>query len=94
MAITALCSSAILSVPMHTYNLHKIVRCLRVLFQISQSNDKKGNPNNPDLDFLIEIHPDDGFLGGEVHFRISCSIGKSGFRFSKSKSGFPNQMHP
>ena len=21
---------------------------------------------NPDLDFLIEIHPEDGFLGGEI----------------------------
>ena len=49
---------------------------------------------NPDLDFLIEIHPEDGFLGGEIRFRISRSIGKSGFRFWKSKSGFPNQTHP
>ena len=54
---------------------------LQILFQISQSNDKKGNPKNPDLDFLIEIHPEDRFLGGEILFRISCSIGKSGFRF-------------
>ena len=49
--------------------------------RISQSNDKKGNPKNPNLDFLIEIHPKNGFLGGEIHFRISGSIGKSGFRF-------------
>ena len=43
----------------------------------------KGNPKNPDLDFLIEIHPEDGFLGSEIRFRISLSIGKSvfGFRF-------------
>ena len=34
---------------------------LQILFRISQSNDKKGNPKNPDLDFLIEIHPEDGF---------------------------------
>ena len=27
-------------------------------FRISQSNDEKGNPKNPDLDFLIEIHPE------------------------------------
>ena len=28
----------------------------------------KGKSKNPDLDFLIEIHPEDGFLGGEsVH---------------------------
>ena len=65
---------------------------LQVLFRISQSNDKKGNPKNPDLDYLIEIHPEDGFLGGEIRFRISRSIGKSGFR--KSKSGFPNRTHP
>ena len=44
---------------------------LQILFRISQSNDKKGNPKNPDLDFLIEIHPEDGFLGGEIRFRIS-----------------------
>ena len=46
------------------------------------------------MDFLIEIHPEDGFLGGEIRFRISRSIGKSGFRFSKSKSGFLNRTHP
>ena len=54
----------------------------------------KGNPWNLDLDFLIEIHPEDGFLGGEIRFRISRSIGKSGLRFWKSKSGFPNRTHP
>ena len=43
---------------------------------------------------IIEIHPVDGFLGGKIHFQISRSIGKSGFRFSKSKSGFLNRMHP
>ena len=32
---------------------------------------QKGNPWNPDLDFLIEIHPEDGFLGGEIRFRNS-----------------------
>ena len=55
---------------------------------------REGNQKNPDLNFLIEIHPEDGFLGGEIRFRISRSIGKSGFRFWKSKSGFPNQTHP
>ena len=34
------------------------------------------------------------FSGGEIRFRISRSIGKSGFRFWKSKSGFPNRTHP
>ena len=62
---------------------------LEILFRISQSNGK-----NPNLDFLIEIHPVDGFLRGEIHFRISRWMGKSGFRFWKSKSGFPNQTHP
>ena len=33
----------------------------QILFRISQSNVKKGNPKNPDLDFLIKIHPEDGF---------------------------------
>ena len=55
---------------------------------------QKGKSKNQDLDFLIEIHPEDGFLGGEIRFRISCSIGKSGFRFGKSKSRFPNRTHP
>ena len=32
---------------------------LQILFRISQLNDKKGNPKNPDLDFLIAIHPED-----------------------------------
>ena len=52
---------------------------LQILFRISQSNDKKGNPKNQDLDFLIEIHLEDGFLGGEIRFRISRSIGKLDF---------------
>ena len=67
---------------------------LQILFRISQLNDKKGNPKNPDLDFLIAIHPEDEFLGGEIRFRISRSIGKSGFRFWKSKSRFLNRTHP
>ena len=54
---------------------------LQILFRISQLNDKKANPKNPDLDFLIAIHPGDEFLRGEIRFRISRSIGKSGFRF-------------
>ena len=54
---------------------------MQILFRISQSNDKKGNPKNPDLDFLIEIHPEDGFLGGEI-----CEIGEICFLFSIAKS--------
>ena len=45
--------------------------------QFFKSNGKKGNPKTQDLDFLIEIHPEDGFLGGEIRFRISRSIAKS-----------------
>ena len=54
----------------------------------------KGNPWNPDLDFLIEIHPEDGFLRGEICFWISRLIAKSKIRVSKSKSRFPNRMQP
>ena len=31
---------------------------IQILLRISQSNGKKENPRNPDLDFLIEIHPE------------------------------------
>ena len=54
----------------------------------------KGNPWNPDLDFLIEIHPEDGFLRGEICFRISRSVAKSEIQISKSKSVFPNRTQP
>ena len=47
---------------------------------------QKGNPWNPDLDFLIEIHPEDGFVGGEIRFRISRSIAKSEIRISQSNA--------
>ena len=53
----------------------------RFLFLSPQPSYDKGNPKNPDLDFLIEIHPENGFLGAEIRFWISRSIGKSGFRF-------------
>ena len=76
------------------FNNWIIIIVILLLFRISQSNNKKGNLKNLDLDFLIEIHPEDGFLGSEIRFRISRSIGKSRFRFWKSKSGFPNRTHP
>ena len=41
---------------------------------------------NSDLDFLIEIHPKDGFLGGKISFRISRSIAKSEIRISQSNA--------
>ena len=46
----------------------------------------KGNPWNPDLDFLIEIHPENGFLGGKIRFRISRSITKSEIPISQSNA--------
>ena len=67
---------------------------MQILFRISQSNSKEGNPWNPDLDLLIEIHPEDGFLESEIHFRILRSISKSEILFTKSKSGFPNRLQP
>ena len=44
----------------------------------------KRNPRNLNLDFLIKIHHEDGFQGGEIRFRISRSIAKN------LKSGFQN----
>ena len=36
------------------------------------------------MDFLIEIHLEDGSLGSEIRYRISRSIAKSGIRISES----------
>ena len=50
---------------------------------------QKGNPWNPDLDFLIEIHPEDGFVGGEIRFRISpfdCKIRNPDFSIERNPS--------
>ena len=46
------------------------------------------------MDFVIEIQQGNGFLRGEIRFRISRSITKSEIRISKSKSGFPNRTQP
>ena len=49
----------------------------------------------PDLDFPIEIHPEDGFLGGEIRFRISRSIGKSDLDMEHLNPDFPiERMRP
>ena len=32
----------------------------------NRTRNPKTDPKNLDLDFLIEIHPEDGFLGGEI----------------------------
>ena len=45
------------------------------------------------MDFVIEIHHEEGILGGEIRFRISRSIAKSEIRISKSKFGFPNRSN-
>ena len=61
----------------------------RFSFFIFQLSEKMNDPNIhafPDLDFLIETHHEDGFLGSEICFRISRSIAKSEIRISKSKS--------
>ena len=55
---------------------------------------QKGKSKKSGFGFLNWIHPEDGFLGDEIRFRIWRSIGKSRFRFWKSKCGFPNRTHP
>ena len=60
------------------------------IYENSFANAFFGFPNrtvkrNLDLDFLIEIHPEDGFLGGETVFRPSESRSIAKFKF-----GFPN----
>ena len=65
---------------------------LQILFRISQSNSKEGNPWNPDLDLLIEFHSEDGFLESEIHCWVLRSIAKFEILFTKSKSGFANQL--
>ena len=57
---------------------------LQILFRICQSNGKKEIHEFRDLDFFIEIHPEDGLLGGEILFLILRSI-------AKAKSRIPNQ---
>ena len=41
------------------------------------------------MDFLIEIHREDEFLGGEIRFRISRLIAKSETRISNLNPDFP-----
>ena len=49
---------------------------------------EKWNPWNPHLDFLIEIHREDEFLGGEIRFRISRLVAKSEIRISNLNPDF------
>lgn len=46
------------------------------------------------FEFLSEIHLTERFLWSKICFRISCFICKSEIQISKSKSGFPNRIHP
>ena len=42
------------------------------------------------MDFLIEIHPEDGFLGGEIRFWISRSnLGNPDLDFENLNPDFP-----
>ena len=84
--------------PAHAYLAKRITLftriVLQILFRIPNRTVKRKSMKSGFGFFLIEIHPEDGFLGGQIRFQISRSIGKSGFRFWKSKSGFPNRTHP
>ena len=42
-------------------------------FRISQTSGKERNAKYPELDFIIEIHFEDGFLGSEIRFSRSIT---------------------
>ena len=54
----------------------------------SRKNAKHKNSWDPELDLLIEIHLENGFLSVENRFWISCFNETSAFPISKSKSRF------
>ena len=62
-------------------------------FWISRKNAKHINPWDLELNFLFEIHFEDGFLSVESCFWISCFTAKSEFPISKSKSRFVEVKH-
>ena len=64
---------------------------LQIPFPISQSNGKKEINEIWILDLLVEIHPEERFLGGKICFWILRLIVDSKIQISKSKSGFPNR---
>ena len=64
---------------------------LQILYLISQSNGKKEINEIWILDLLVEIHPEERFLGGKICFWILRLIADSKIQISKSKSGFPNR---
>ena len=59
---------------------------------------QKGNPWNPDVNFLIEIHPEDGFLGGEIRSdAFDCKIRNPDFPIERvigSWQHFTSNMEP
>ena len=55
----------------------------------SQLNSKEGNPWNLDLDLLIEIHPEDGFLESEIHSWVLRSNANLKFFLQKLNLDFP-----
>ena len=62
---------------------------LQILFWISQLNDKKANPKNPDLDFLIAIHPGDDFSEVKSVFRFRVRLGNLDLDFENLNPDFP-----
>ena len=44
---------------------------------------------NLDLDFLIEIHPEDRFLGGQIRFGFRVRLGNPDLDFEKLNPDFP-----
>ena len=62
---------------------------LQMLFPISQSNSKKEINEIWILDLLVEIHPEERFLGGKICFWILRLTADSKIQISKSKSRFP-----
>ena len=61
---------------------------LQILYPISQSNGKKEINEIWILDLLVEIHPEERFLGGKICFQILHLIADSKIQISKSTSGF------
>ena len=62
---------------------------LHILYPISQSNGKKEINEIWILDLLVEIHPEERFLGGKICFWILRLTADSKIQISKSKSRFP-----
>ena len=67
---------------------------MQILFRISQSNDKKGSPKNPDLDFLIELgNPDLDFENRNPDFPIEREEEKGNKRAIPSPPYLPTSQN-